>query len=278
MIDVLAVYAVKTAQNMDVVTIDETRIGEIKATFWDFNQITYDIETIEHTDDEGNSWTETILHIHITHKTLDDMRSFYAFDTHQNEQLDELLNYRSMFVSLLGNLGELTGNAAEYLAKLPPDLDEKRASVIKAALQLVGKVPYFWGGKSNAVGFNSSWGEVRLVTADGSKSTGKYIPYGLDCSGFITWAWINATGDTSITSAIGEGTSNQWSNCTEISWSEAQIGDLVFYEDLSHVGIICGIDGGEYIIVHENASDNNVAISGLRGFTKVGRPKAYNNM
>ena len=162
--------------------------------------------------------------------------------------------------------------------QLPADLDPKRRAVIETAFLLVGKVNYFWGGKSPALGWNSNWGTLQKVTAEGSKTTGTMRVYGLDCSGFVSWTFINAKQNTNIYAYIGEGASTQYSKCTQISWSEAQIGDLVFYPDLSHIGIICGIDeDGDFAIVHENSTDDNIAISGIRGFTLVGKPQAYNN-
>ncbi len=63
--------------------------------------------------------------------------------------------------------------------------DPQRKAVIDAGLSLLGKVSYFWGGKSSA-GWNDAWGESRLVTSAGSYTTDTYRPYGLDCSGCAT--------------------------------------------------------------------------------------------
>ena len=38
------------------------------------------------------------------------------------------------------------------------DVSEERVNVISAAYSLVGKVGYFWGGKSTAIGEDPSWG------------------------------------------------------------------------------------------------------------------------
>ena len=56
----------------------------------------------------------------------------------------------------------------------------------------VAKLTYFWGGKSSAIGWDSEWGKMKLVTSEGSRSTGCMRPFGLDCSGFVTWAFHNA--------------------------------------------------------------------------------------
>ena len=71
-----------------------------------------------------------------------------------------------------------------FLASL--DCSGKRKELMRCALSLVGRVPYFWGGKS-APGWNSEWNTPKLVTSAGSSSTGTIRPYGLDCSGFTEW-------------------------------------------------------------------------------------------
>lgn len=68
----------------------------------------------------------------------------------------------------------------------------------------------------------------------------------------------------------------QHSYCTDISWSDAQPGDLVFYPDNSHVGIVGGWDAnGELLIIHCASGYNNVAVTGLEGFTSISRPRYY---
>ena len=68
----------------------------------------------------------------------------------------------------------------------------------------------------------------------------------------------------------------QHSYCTDISWADAQPGDLVFYPDNSHVGIVGGRDAnGELLIIHCASGYNNVVVTGLEGFTSIGRPQYY---
>lgn len=97
-----------------------------------------------------------------------------------------------------------------------------RKHILETALSLVGKVPYFWGGKSDA-GWNDNWNTPKLVTASGSTSSGTIRPYGLDCSGFTDWVYKTALG-ISLQSADG----GQWENSYEITAAELQPGDLGF--------------------------------------------------
>ena len=272
--EVLAVFAVKANEDNDVVTIDQARVEQIKAVFWDMNSLTYDVEVVESTDDEGNSTTETILHIHINHKTADDMRTIYAFTDQENEALDGILEYRSVLLSLMGNLNEIQGDAQQWIDNLDPATSDEQRKIVEAACSLVGKVNYFWGGKFPQIGWNPEWGSLKQVTADGSPTTGTMRVYGLDCSGFVTWVFINASGNTGAYSIIGDGTKAQWANCTQISSEQAQIGDLAFYGDLSHVGIVIGKDAdGNLAICNCASGANNVVITGTgSGFTLFGRP------
>lgn len=70
----------------------------------------------------------------------------------------------------------------------------------------------------------------------------------------------------------------QHSCCTTVRWEDAQIGDLAFYPDDEHVGIVAGWDrDGSIQIVHCASSYNNVVITVKEGFVVVGRPVYYTN-
>lgn len=279
--EVLAVFAAKTAgtdDGVDVATLDADRVARLTAVFWDMTKITSWVETINHPgsgDDDG--WTEYILHITITPKTADEMRTVYAFTKYQNEALDELLADRATLASLASSLTITNAAAEKVLQNLPADLSPERRAVVQNALMLYGKVSYFWGGKSLVLGWDSRWGELRQVTAAGSSTTGTYRPYGLDCSGLVDWAFYNATGGSYII-GHGGGATMQHSYCTDISWSDAQPGDLVFYPDNSHVGIICGRDeDGSLLVIHCASGANNVVITGTSGFISVARPDYFSD-
>ena len=286
-VDVLAIFAVKTAGSndvdaTDVVTMDADRVNRLKVVFSDMNIITSTVETIHHVDsdpddDTDDSWTEKILHITITGKTAAEMETVYGFTAQQMTAVDELLEQRDMLEELIGNLTAISADTADILRNLPADLAPERRAVIKAACSLVGKVNYFWGGKSLVMGWDSCWGTVQKVTADGSSSTGTYRPYGLDCSGFVDWVFYNATEGNYII-GHGGGAASQHTYCTTISWADALPGDLVFYPNDTHVGIVAGWDeDGNILIVHCASGYNNVVITCLEGFTSLARPNYYTN-
>ena len=280
-IEVLAVFAVKVAGSndadaADVATMDADRIALLKAVFWDMTVIKTEVETINHPgsgDDDG--WTERNLYITITAKTAKEMKTAYHFNRNQIAALEELLEQRDLLRELIEDVYSVSGDTAALIRNLPEDLSPEREAVVRTACSLVGKVNYFWGGKSLVIGWDTRWGEVRQVTAAGSSTTGTYRPYGLDCSGFVDWVFYNQSGGSYVI-GHGGGATMQHSYCTDISWADAQPGDLVFYPDNSHVGIVGGRDAnGELLIIHCASGYNNVVITGKEGFTSVGRPQYY---
>lgn len=281
--EVVAVFASKVAgaeDGMDVFTLDEERVELLRQVFWDMCEITTETQDIDvpdsdPDDDVDDSHTETALTITITAKTAEQMRLEYSFTKYQNDALDILLENLGSLNVPMGSLNISQEDAIELLENLPDDLDPERKAVVETAVQLVGRVSYFWGGKSLTLGWDDRWGVPTEVTAAGSGSTGTVRPFGLDCSGFVDWTFYNAT-NGSYYPGRGGGAATQHSYCTNIAWSDAQPGDLVFYSDDSHVGIVGGRDAdGNLLIVHCSGGANGVVITGSAGFTSVARPDRF---
>ena len=281
--EVVAVFAARTAgadDGTDVAALTPDRVDRLKAVFWDMCAISSEVETISHPDsdpddDTDDSWTERILHITITAKTAEDMRTEYAFTEYQNQALTELLAELATMDLLLTDLSASQEQARNILRNLPDGLSPERRAVVETACKLVGKVNYFWGGKSRVIGWDSRWGTIQKVWADGSSTTGTYRPYGLDCSGFVDWVFYNIS-DGAYTIGHGGGARAQHTYCTAITWAEAQPGDLVFYPEDTHVGIVGGWDeSGNILIIHCASGYNNVVVTKQEGFTTIGRPLYY---
>ena len=174
-----------------------------------------------------------------------------------------------------GRTVEPTGAALEVWERLPANLSTERRMVVTYALALVDRVDYFWGGKSLVLGWDDRWGEMMAVTAEGDDTTGSERPYGLDCSGFVDWAFYNASGGGYVLGQ-GGGAAAQHGQCADIPWEEVQPGDLVFYPENDHVGIAAGRDGqGRLLVVHCAAGAGGVTLSGSDGFTQAARPGWY---
>ena len=281
--EVVAVFASKTAgeeDGIDVFTLDEERVELLRQVFWDMCEITTAMQTVDvpdsdPDDDVDDSHTGIALTITITSKTAEQMRLIYVFTKYQNDALDILLENLGSLNIPMGSLTISQEDAIALLENLPDDLDPARKAVVETAVQLVGRVSYFWGGKSLTLGWDDRWGVPTEVTAAGSGSTGTIRPFGLDCSGFVDWTFYNAT-NGSYYPGRGGGAATQHSYCTNISWSDAQPGDLVFYPDDSHVGIVGSRDAdGNLLIVHCSGGANGVVITGSAGFTSVARPDCF---
>lgn len=117
------------------------------------------------------------------------------------------------------------------------DVSEVRVELCEYALQFVGN-PYVWGGTS--------------------------LTRGADCSGFVLSIYKNYGHNLSHSSRaqINEG--------TEISYKDAQPGDLLFYgssrKNINHVAIYIG--GGQ--IVHANDERTGIVVSNAYYRTPVG--------
>ena len=277
--DILAVFAAKTAGAADGTTVailDAANVEALRTVFWDMTKLASSSRAVEHpASGDTPAWTEQILTVTITARTPDDMRVFYSFTEEQNKALDELLANSDMLAALTGDLTISDATAKKLLADLPADLDPERRAVVETACRLVGKVNYFWGGKSLVIGWDSRWGQLTKVWADGSSTTGTYLPYGLDCSGFVDWVFYNVT-DGEYVIGHGGGAHMQHTYCTPISWDEALPGDLVFYPGDEHVGIVGGRDtNGRLLIIHCAFSQNNVVITESEGFVAAAKPSFY---
>lgn len=183
------------------------------------------------------------------------------------------------FVGLLGDVqleladrsfrqSSLTPLEEEQIAALAGQFsDPRQRDLFHAALSLVGRVPYFWGGKSGP-GWNEDWGTPRLVTAPGVSSSGSIRPYGLDCSGYVAWAFDTA----GITDALQRGgTGWQWNATTPIEEAELRPGDLAFKQPpshggVNHVGIYFGVgEDGKKLFLHCSAGDGGVTLNSYAG-------------
>ena len=279
--DVLAVYAVRTttdnASPDEVATLTEEKMEILREIFWDMNAITYWTEIVPGGKDEADT---VILHITVTIKTHLQMADEHQFNTEQRRLLEELMQpkYQELFMVLTGSYQDIElspDEVAKIMENLPADLSEARREVVLTAYQLLGKVHYFWGGKSLIIGWDSRWGMPMKVTAEGSSTTGTVRPFGLDCSGMVDWVFYNQSGGQYVI-GHGGGATAQHTYCAPIAWGDAQPGDLVFYPGDSHVGIVCGFDSsGNIMVIHCASSENNVVVTGKSGFTSIGRPEYF---
>lgn len=157
-LDVLAVFAVKTATNsqdaMDVATLDTTRVGLLKDVFWDMNQIDYHVDTASSSasgTDSGSGSSansqpavQRVLTVTVTSKTADQQATGYGFTADQKSMVDQLLSSdcRQMLLELLGKGGG-DGLTSDQLQDIENNLPESGvgSDVVRLALTRLGD-PY----------------------------------------------------------------------------------------------------------------------------------------
>lgn len=145
--------------------------------------------------------------------------------------------------------------AETYLKELPSGLSSERQSMIRFALNSVGKVPYYWGGKPSSTGYSgNNFGTT--ITPDPEGRTEK----GLDCSGWIAWVYWSATGKK-----LSAWSTTELAKCGKrISREELEPGDiLVRTGPNAHTVMFLGwTEDGRIRCVHETSGGvDNVTIS-----------------
>ncbi|MEO6470668.1 MAG: NlpC/P60 family protein [Aeromicrobium sp.] len=128
---------------------------------------------------------------------------------------------------------QLAFNTSDLNLGFEPDASGRAKTAVDFALAQLGD-PYVYGGNGP-----NSW----------------------DCSGLTQHAY--AAAGISIPRVVGP----QYAASRPVPLSQLQPGDLVFYGDMSHVGIYLG----KGRVVHAPRPGRSVEITGLGGFSKAGR-------
>ena len=226
---------------------DGTVTGTSEATYYEAaGSVTLNPET------EIIRYVECTIHPFDESVIIDEDATYDQFGITYAEAIDNMAKALKMTLYGAASSGEAVElTDAELIAFVErQNCNATRKYILSTGLSLVGKVPYFWGGKSGP-GWNEEWNTPKVVTAEGSSSTGTIRPYGLDCSGFTTWVYNTALGVN-----IGAGTSGQYPNTVAISEAELLPGDLGFLAESdgsgwNHVLMFAGYsETGERMWVH----------------------------
>lgn len=144
---------------------------------------------------------------------------------------------------------------AFYMDKMPLDTSAQRRRVVKQALQSVGCIPYYWGGKPSTSGFTGNQFGT-LITPD---TNGRALR-GLDCSGWINWVYWTALG----TSLPAESTSGLTNCGMAIERENLKPGDIIIKtgEDAHVFMFLSWAEDGSMYVIHETGGIiNNVTVS-----------------
>lgn len=142
-----------------------------------------------------------------------------------------------------------------YLAMIPPGTSPKRREIVKQALMSVGCIPYYWGGKPSAGGFEGNgFGTVVPADEDGR------VLRGLDCSGWINWVYWTALGER----LPYESTAGLMGCGREVAKEDLQAGDILIRggeERHVYMFLAWAGDGSMYLIHETTGTVNNVTIN-----------------
>lgn len=278
--DVLATFIAESSLDvdhpLDLMQLRSISLDGLDDVFWRMNPVSV-------------IRMDGVTNVILDFKTYEEMAGEYGMDAKRTSFLYELMQpeFQRTFASLTGNAAFIDATDADIeqiRAMLPADLDVARKDVVETAFSLVGKVTYLWGGKYNRLGWNEKWGLPCLVrTEQNGESVVVERTGGLDCSGYVSWVFVNATGETDVLSAIGNGSANQWSHSRAIGWDEGKPGDLAFYsvpgeKQFNHVGIIVSVDDdGSYLVAHCSSRKNGVVVTEAwsTGFRYIRRPVIF---
>ncbi|WP_209512435.1 C40 family peptidase [Sedimentibacter acidaminivorans] len=264
--EIFAIASVKFEQNLTCSNNEKKFIDKIYSEIYDI-KISTENYTIKNS--EGKEITKKRKIITVYSYDMETVMDKINFDDEQERWARTLVtNFSEQFPKLAIQYGELTQEEIRNLIENAPKLTSKQQEKLyDTALSLVGKVKYFWGGKSS-VGWNDEWGESTLVTSPGNDTTGKYRPFGLDCSGYVDWVY-KTSGISNILS--GGGTSYQWGKSYPISNDDLQVGDLAFLQmpnssGINHVGIYVGKDKDNNNLYAHCQWGTGVTVDGYKGF------------
>ncbi len=124
-----------------------------------------------------------------------------------------------------------------------------RGGIVEAGLSLVGKVPYLWGGKARKAGYDETWWTVR---GDGKAN-------GLDCSGFVQWAYRTAGFPEEVWSGLST-TKSILTCCTTVAKEDLMPGDIGLLNNGDGINH-CGIYIGDGQFVHCSSGKGTVTVS-----------------
>lgn len=176
-----------------------------------------------------------------------------GYVAHINRQ--DWADFYGITIQLESTSSPLTDTEIEsYMKLLPEDTSEIRKEIIRFALQSVGKIPYYWGGKASAKNYSgNNFGSIVIPDHKGR------ISRGLDCSGWIGWVYWTVTGNR----LPAEGTSGLCTLGRQVKRQDLKPGDIIVTTGSSpHVIMFLGwAANGQIQCIHETGSANNVAVS-----------------
>lgn len=162
-----------------------------------------------------------------------------------------------------------------------------RAAVVNVGVSLIGnlanmgyKLNYDWGGKYYAAGVNKNWGSAFDASSSCSsygakynisKCLSNYKWRGFDCSGFVSWAFLNGFGLSSLSELQSAGIFSliQTSSAAKVELNSnsavCKAGDVLIKPG-SHIVLVIGYDDAakKYIVAESTGSNLTTGYGGLK--------------
>ncbi len=141
--------------------------------------------------------------------------------------------------SLPSGKGALSEEQIKEIVESLGDVSEVRQEFVNYALNYVGQISYYWGGKPSVPGFSGN--DFGKIIEEDYKGRNRK---GLDCSGFVSWCYWSVTG----IKPPGMNTSDftKGLRLRQISFSEIKPGDVGLISPpgakSNHIGIFAGFD------------------------------------
>lgn len=193
-------------------------------------------------------------------KGLNFTKNWHGWDAFMKNKA-RLLSYKDwekeygLSISYVDFVNPLTQEEINYyLSRLDNNLTPNRKSVVETALRSVGRIPYYYGGKTSRFGYETN--------AFGTKVPADYkgrCLKGLDCSGWVNWVYGTTFNKYIIKS---EGTAKLATEGTKITRKDLLPGDIIVRPGIdSHAMMFLEwAPGGQMTVIHENGGVNNVSI------------------
>lgn len=167
-------------------------------------------------------------------------------------RMDTTNLYQNIFVQdMYSSIELLSLEEQQALTAAIENAHGNRKKLLTTASLLVERIPYEWGGKAKAPGYDNSWWTYDTVSKKQN---------GLDCSGYVQWCFMTAGYKETIYQGLLS-TGSILKNTEIIEKEELEAGDLGLLHHgesgINHVGIYLGND----YWIHCSSGRNTVTVS-----------------
>ena len=219
--------------------------ANFECTYWEEKEVSLDFSPdydryIENFKNDGG-WESTA--------NIDWCNDLYNQDWYDFYGIDP---YGMDGVTLDSGMGTLSQDQIDEMIESIGDVSAARQSILDFAMQSVGKIPYYWGGKPKSPDYvGNNFGAPCSPDYKGRARVG------LDCSGFVSWVYWSVMGVRPP--GMSTGTFSSSLGLQRISANQLKPGDIgleaVPGAKSNHIGIFAGYnDAGQMMWIHCSGS------------------------